>query len=551
LRRELVVFAIVLSAGVCLRIVALSHSAVEHFDEGVYASNIFFGAPEYAYPQQRFFAPPLLPALIEAGMMARLPANWAAMLPSFLAGCGTIAALWWLGRSWLGPRAGIAAAAMAAVSQYHVAFSAAALTDVLLGLWIVLAVDAIARSVGAGDIKWAVIAGLFTGLAWWTKYNGWLPLAIEGAAVGGLWGWGWASEVGSRESGVGGQRSEVRGRKSEIRSEGAGEANGTRIARCIACFLVTCAVALAVWSPYFLSLQSRGGYGPIAANHSKYVIGFAGWVDAAGRQVANFVVLDGWSSVIGLFAALVAAVLVGSRPSDAPEQAPSRVGIALLVAWWVGLLVATPCYWPYPRLLLPWLLATWLGIGVLLDLVIGRWRRGWLLPAVGAVVVTIAVGLAWVDRPAPSIWRAMSHDRRSVMTIARQVQADLDRLVPAGTNNTNGTPSRAVYVYGEPAMFFQLAAGGEAAVMPAQQVANRPAILGGRELPTFLVVGPHAERDPQFAMQLADAVNKWRVVGEYSYVPSPLVWLDLHDPRQLLSAESRKGHYFRLYQFRP
>jgi hypothetical protein len=108
-----------------------------------------------------------------------------------------------------------------------------------------------------------------------------------------------------------------------------------------------------------------------------------------------------------------------------------------------------------------------------------------------------------------------------------------------------------VYVYGEPAMFFQLAAGGEAAVMPAQQVANRAAILGGRELPTFLVVGPHAERDPQFAAQLAENVHRWRIVSEIPYAPSPIVWLDLHDPRRLASTEPDLDHHFRLYRFQP
>ena len=82
----------ILAAGVALRLYALSRSAVEHFDEGVYASNLFFGAPDYAYPQQRFYAPPLLPALIEAGMVVGLPPNLASLLPSFAAGCATIVA---------------------------------------------------------------------------------------------------------------------------------------------------------------------------------------------------------------------------------------------------------------------------------------------------------------------------------------------------------------------------------------------------------------------------------------------------------------------------
>src|SRR5262245_5593490 len=106
-RREWILLGAVLAAGIGLRVSALSRSAVEHFDEGVYASNIYFAGPEYAYPQQRFYAPPLLPALIEAGMIVGLPPNVAALLPSFLAGCGTIVAVWWFGRSWFGPAVGI------------------------------------------------------------------------------------------------------------------------------------------------------------------------------------------------------------------------------------------------------------------------------------------------------------------------------------------------------------------------------------------------------------------------------------------------------------
>src|SRR5687768_3002192 len=77
-RQEVMVLVIVAAIGISIRLLAFSRSAVEHFDEGVYASNIFFGPPDYAYPMQRFYAPPLLPALIEAGMSVGLPPNVAA-----------------------------------------------------------------------------------------------------------------------------------------------------------------------------------------------------------------------------------------------------------------------------------------------------------------------------------------------------------------------------------------------------------------------------------------------------------------------------------------
>src|SRR5262245_40455949 len=102
-RRELVILGLLLVACVALGLVALSRSDVEHFDEVVFASNLWFGPPDYAYPLRHLYAPPLLPALIETGMIAGLPPNLAALLPSFVAGSATIVALWWFGRTWFSP----------------------------------------------------------------------------------------------------------------------------------------------------------------------------------------------------------------------------------------------------------------------------------------------------------------------------------------------------------------------------------------------------------------------------------------------------------------
>src|SRR4029078_1371889 len=168
---------------------------------------------------------------------------------------GAAAALWWLGRSCFVPEVGLSAAAFIALSDFHVMFSATALTDVLLGFWLVLAFDAIARSLLHSDVRWAIGGGLFTGLAWWTKYNGWLPLAIEAAALPLLW--------------------------LLLRPP------PRRLFQCLLCFGLTAAVALVIWAPFYYSVQSQGGYGPIAANHARYFVGFSGWFDAAARQISN------------------------------------------------------------------------------------------------------------------------------------------------------------------------------------------------------------------------------------------------------------------------
>jgi len=497
-RCELILLVVVFVIGTVLRLVALSRSAVEHFDEGVYASNFYFPPPELAYPMQRFYAPPLLPSLIEAGMIAQLPPNVAALLPSFIAGCGTIIAMWWLGRSWFGASVGVAAATLVSLSPYHVAYSATALTDVLLGLWLLLAVDALARSFATDDLRWAVAAGLFTGLAWWTKYNGWLPLAIGAPAAMAFWHWPRRGERSSPRPAV--------------------------------CFLVAAITALACWSPYWLSLQSQGGYGPIAANHAKYVVGPSGWFNSAWRQAANLAVMEqNWTSV-GIGAALL-VIFIARRlsRSESPQvfvQSKQRVMLLMLAIWWFGLSASTPLYWPYPRLLLPWLLASWLSIALMLREIADWTPRGAIVLA--CVGFALPLILPKWDQTA----RNVSASRIGLQSIARHLQSDCDQETRASPAQPSSGVTRVVYVLGEPALLFQLCAAGEPVVRPTDHPVASPAALEGRELPTFLAIGPHAHRDQAFAADWAMVQANWRLVASYDDQPSVIVWLDLNDPWQ-------------------
>jgi 4-amino-4-deoxy-L-arabinose transferase-like glycosyltransferase len=554
---------------------AFARSAVEHFDEGVYASNVYFGAPDYAYPQQRFYAPPLLPALIEAGMIAGLPPNVAALLPAFLAGCGTIVAVWWFGRGWFGPPVGLAAAALVGLSDFHVTFSAMALTDVLLGLWLVLAVDAMGRSlagtltpalsqrerekgqVGRLSYGWAIAAGIYTSLAWWTKYNGWLPLAIEGASLPVLWFF-------------------LRPSQRELLDW-------------IGCFVLTVIVAALVWMPFYISLQSVGGYGPIATNHAKYVVGFSGWLDSTSRQIANQYVLatplcvlsvvlaffasgalsprntwqrmwrDGislgvgvlvifWSSIVvvgigSLMGLARTAIALQKGACDRDLRRPT-IGLTLVAVWWLGMLVATPCYTPYPRLVLPWLLAAWLGMALHCSDLLHvddpqptRPIRPRMKRTLGYAAIVLFFLVPWLFFPmhAPD---APVTDRRGLVTIAEQIRATDVRREP-----------RVLYVFGEPAIFFQLKAAGEPIVSPVQIVPTEPATENGRPIPTYLVAGPHANRDPQFAKEWTASKDRWQLVQEFEYEPSLVVWLDLADPRKSPQS-TRDLDRVRLYRLR-
>jgi 4-amino-4-deoxy-L-arabinose transferase-like glycosyltransferase len=537
-RRELLLLAVILAVGIGLRIAALSQSAVEHFDEGVYASNVWFGPPEFAYPQRTMYAPPLLPWLIEAGILAGISPNLAALLPGFLAGIATIAALWWFGRSWLGPPVGLATATLAALSDYHVAYSATALTDVLLGLWIVLAVDAAARSLDRIDFRWAIAAGFFTGMAWWTKYNGWLPLAIEGAAIPLLW--------------------------LVIRPP------LRQVLRWLACFGVTLVVAAVIWSPYYLSL-APGEYAAITANHARAVVGLAGWLNSTSRHVVSQHAMEGLASQLSVAIALGLVVAVTSRWSEwsikdlvclgliagflvalalfgtafevvlvaAPlglveallasrrgagddgQRNRERMGLCLVMAWWGGMIVATPCYWPFPRLVVPLVLASWLGAAVCLREVVRGWKaqheRHPLPYCLGAALTLAALAGLAID----PFHHELSTARGGMAAIARDIRMLISQQ--AGP--------RAIYVFGEPALFFHLKVLGESAAMPVESLPREPATLEGEPIPTYIVAGPHARRDPRFMTELKAAQSRWEHVGSFHFYPSAIVWLDLHEPR--------------------
>ena len=99
--------------GVILRLSFPGQMAIEHFDEGVYASNFWFGEDEgYEYPARHLYAPPLLPLVIEWTMIivslcGFRPTGFVPMIPCLVAGLATIPSMWWVGRRWFGPTAGL------------------------------------------------------------------------------------------------------------------------------------------------------------------------------------------------------------------------------------------------------------------------------------------------------------------------------------------------------------------------------------------------------------------------------------------------------------
>lgn len=401
--------------------------AIEHFDEGVYASNVWFGA-EYGfqYPAQYLYAPPLLPSLIEGVLLLFGPSNFGAMVPSLFAGCLTIPLVWWVGREWFGPTAGIASATLATLSDSHIVFSRTALTDVLLCFWLLLAVYFVWKALTDGGRLPTVAAGICTALAWWTKYNGWLPLAIGGA---GLVPWCILPRLRIRSSLVDfgfslseampGSGSTKRGNRDPRRPESIGA--NARISEALVRWLAIAAIAFTVWAPWLWHLQSKGGYAAVAANHRGYLVGLTGWLSACQTQFGNLTLLEGtpgqhapmaaflvatiwaacgarrftWNGLAGSFDSwlalallaalsavlsgwgmtacigtigLVTALVVVDGIAQTAVWRRMRLAVWMLAAWFVGLSLTTPIYTPYPRLTLPLVMAGWLsgGLGIYL-----------------------------------------------------------------------------------------------------------------------------------------------------------------------------------------
>ena len=580
---------LIMLVGLGLRIPHLSRLAVEHFDEGVYASNLFF--PDKAgtghYPDQQLYAPPLLPFLIESAMIVFGPTNLAVMAVNIAAGVLTVPALWWLGRRWFGTTAGLAAATLAALNDVHIFFSRTALTDVLLCFFLVCAVYYIHEALTTRSRLALVAAGAFTGLAWWTKYNGWLPVAI---GLAGLVPW------------------KLWGAPRDAKSGWPIFGQGLRqLPWALGRWSIVALLAFVIWLPWLLSLQETGGYGAVAANHRGYFLGLAEWSTDFTTQARKLTVLDGlptgcallvvfvvsvvflrhenrrftWNMLLRndvvfftlplvclvcvmdgaslILAALGAVgVIVGlnrqitaDRAGRLGETDSARHGLAiwLLTAWFAGLLFSIPLYTPYPRLTLPLLVASWLGTGILASAVVDRIRAhaGDLLAVAQGTkpllalrnpqaiplsrvrpVFVLAIGAAIflsAAKKSPFARGVPGWESRTGLAALAPALID-DACRNAGVDRQTQLNKFVIYSYGEPALVFNLRLAGAEFVNPVKDVAFAGPDAPAPLLPSFIVIGPQAWQTRGFGEQLVKALPRLQLAGRYRYVPSDLVVLD-------------------------
>ncbi|MFN0198808.1 MAG: ArnT family glycosyltransferase [Planctomycetaceae bacterium] len=607
----------------CLTLVAfalrgwnLSQVSVEHFDEAIYASNLFFGEAErFRYPQREFFGPPLFPYLVEWTMIFTGTSGQSAMYANVLFGSLTIPLLWFVGRTWFGPVCGLVAAFIATGYDFHIYYSRSALTDVSLCFWWLLAVWAYERSFTLKSLRYALAAGVLSGLCWATKYNGWITWLI--ALTGGL---GYVLFSVKHEP----------------------------LSQRLKLWGLICGISglmmLACWYPVWSDLQPVGGYAAIAANHEQYFVGFAGWIESAMGQMRiqrnqqgsialiNYsipfvwlmityfrslnqtrrvgftwnkkaelslinqdphstylllklmIVVCFWSSIaIGYQLSCMAAMLffsmlflsislinqvkMSNRKGVAIDQETALSSFAamwLLSSWCVGLLVATPLYHPYPRLILPLLIACWLGVGAYIGDLLEPFRmviHDYHLPGGKKTVLgqpIVAVLLVWLFvafiglvfmgeiRPFPG-WQSRLSMEEVTSGIASEI---LNGTVSRETVPVPAPDRAVVYVWGAPAVVFHLKSNGWPLVAPVADWGFLEPNPAAAKLPTFFVAGSQFAKSDELQQELERHRSSLERVREYYFTPSELVAFDDRPPTSFRTADPPERQSIVLYRVR-
>jgi hypothetical protein len=347
--------------------------------------------------------------------------------------------------------------------------------------------------------------GLTTGLAWWTKYNGWLPLAIAAGSILLL-----AVLPGTRSG--------------TLRRGLAGVASAI--------------FALILWAPVWWDLP--GGYAEVSANHQKYLVGLSGWPRSLQTQIAHLWLFDGAVPIVFALVGGVAPGVVLWRLRQSVSVAQLAPLAVTLTGFW-GLALSTPAYTPYARLLLPWTAMGWIAFGCYF--ISARWRRGvtfspasheqdsgsgeparmWtsfiqgMTGMQGVIVAAAVVGGCvhfvsggWIP------WE----DRRSLSKAAEQMVHD--HSLSQAEQDDGREPIFAIY--GEPALLYQLIARDATVAPLGGQDPMRNRNLSRPE--TKLVVGPHAKQDRAFVAAWEREADRFGTPRRYAVERSVVARLD-------------------------
>lgn len=508
---EVALLALATAVGFALRAYHLGDSALTHFDEGVYAFTGFgLATPSEAvrlFPDQQKFSPPVYFSLVALANLLGSAPDRSPFVVNLLLGTLSVPVLWAFVRRWFGGVAAIAAVWLLAMSEFHIAMSRTALTDVTFALTFLVAIGAVLVAIERGTVWHAVLAGVAVGLAWNTKYHGWFALVVGAMVIGGRW---------------------------QLQHAGV-----PWFRRALRSWLVMSVVAALCYAPWSFFIQGQPG------SSAGWVSYFAtmlrlDWLGNLWQQVAQQVYLEGPWSRASVPLSLVAADLVArarGRGTPVALVLASAVlaaligsaGCALVLAvaalwrgwkggltgplWLLGAVVVlwvimAPIYHPYFRLILPFAIATYALGGAGLD--------GWMTspprrygPLAGLVASAAVGGL--------TAWRAdPSNPWRPTPGLAVVAQA-IDAAIP---------PGAPVSVLGEPALAFYLHRRGHASFERTTLES-----LDSLTVARYLVTGVYLRRSASMRTNLEERRGRLETVGRYPVgIPSDLRLLDDFTP---------------------
>ena len=445
-----------------LRILAFGNLGIDHFDEGAYAMTadaISRNAwARLASPLQHHLSPLLFPLLSGAAMRLIGRSEFVMFGISIIAGIATVGLVYRVGLRWFGRSAAMTSGIIVCLSDFHILYSRAAMTDALFALLFLFAIACFEKAQNEKGFLWTVAAGITTGLAWNTKHHGWLALVVAGVA------------------GLAHLRT---GRTRELLPL------VTRI-------VIAGAIALALYLPWLIYVQRQpGGYLGLMQEHSRYIdrsqviqniiahlrfqLFLEGWATrAVPLAIAGWLISTappGRRTVAALFSFLLIAAAVWLGVSVV-IAALAFVGVIFLwreraersrfmwfpIAFLVVLTIVTPFFRAYSRLLLPWFIAAALLAGLAVArLAAVRWRPSMPLAAaiIASAMMVAVTGLPRLSSPA-------------VPWGARDALRNATNAVVTATN-----ASMPVLVFGEPAVVYYLRQAGREAYNYRAREPNR------------------------------------------------------------------------------
>ncbi len=477
-KAELWVAATVVVVGAVLRFWGAASFGIDHYDEGVYVISAMGvgdpSVPQRMFPDQIFFAPPLYFGLVALGhATSGVALDVVAVLVSALFGTLPIPLVWRVGRRWFGAGAGVCAAALLALSDFHIALSRSALTDATFVFFFLLAAWLIVRALDSGGVLAALLAGVATGLAWNTKYHGWMALAAAAAAHPLL-----------------------------VVRRGMPE----RWRRDLWVWLTMAGTAVALYLPWAAYVESLpGGYERLTMHQRLFVE--SDWLANLWLQVQRQAYLDGWLTDISVLVAAAAALFVTAARTGLASWSIAALGIAAAGGWmfggwavililavagllwahrlvrlgpatgamWFALFAAlTPFYRPYARLFLPLTLAAcMLGGYAVARLVAARRPDG---HTIFDAMVLLTVAMLFTSIP---VWGRAADPWRPSRGAA-EAAASMASTIPAGSR---------VKVIEEPPLTYYLYRLGFDTLRDAASVE----VPADEAEPIYVVTGPYGQ----------------------------------------------------------